>query len=126
MNSKSIVDSSLYALTHDDDSDTLIYDHIGEKRTINSLMYDMISVSSNLATNIMIDLVGAPNVQRTVRDMGTQNMQVLRGVEDKKAYQAGLNNTVTAYDLMEVFEKIAKDEAVDSTASSEMVKILMI
>jgi beta-lactamase class A len=122
---KSIVDSSLYSLSRADDSDTLIYDHIGEKRTLYSLVYDMIIISSNLATNIVIDQVGAVNAHQTARAMGTKKMQVLRGVEDGKAFRAGLNNTTTAYDLMVIFEKLAKGEAVDSTASAEIIKILL-
>jgi beta-lactamase class A len=122
---RSIVDSSLYSLHREDDSDTVIYEHIGEKRTLYSLMYDMIIMSSNLATNRMIDLVGAPNAQQTMRDLGTKNMQVLRGVEDSKAYKVGLNNSITAYDLMVIFEKMAKGEVIDSTASAEMIKILL-
>jgi beta-lactamase class A len=122
---KSIVDSSVYSLHREDDSDTLIYEHIGEKRTVYSLLYDMIIISSNLATNMMIDLVGATNAQQTMRDLGTKNTQVLRGVEDGKAYEAGLNNSTTAYDLMIIFEKMAKGEVVDSTASAEMIKILL-
>ena len=122
---KSIVDSSLYSLSAMDDSDTLIYDHIGEKRTIYSLVYDMIIMSSNLATNIVIDKVGASNAQQTMREMGTRKMQVLRGVEDNKAYDAGMNNTTTAYDLMVIFEKLAKGEAVDSSASAQMINILL-
>ena len=122
---KSIVDSSLYSLSRADDSDTLIYEHIGEKKTVYSLMYDMIIQSSNLATNIMIDQVGAIRTQQTIRNMGTKKMQVLRGVEDNKAYQAGLSNTVTAYDLLILFEKIARGEAVDSTSSFAMIKILL-
>jgi beta-lactamase class A len=82
-------------------------------------------MSTNLATNIMIELVGAPNAQQTMRDLGTKNMQVLRGVEDSKAYQAGLNNSTTAYDLMVIFEQMAKGEVVDSTTSAEMIKILL-
>lgn len=122
---KSIVDSSVYSLHRKDDSDTLIYEHIGEKRTVYSLMYDMIIISSNLATNMMIDLVGAANAQQTIRDLGTKKMQVLRGVEDGKAYEAGLNNSTTAYDLMVIFEKMAKGQVVDSIASAEMIRILL-
>lgn len=122
---KSIIDSSLFSLDRKDDSDTLIYDHLGEQRTVYSLMYDMIIVSSNMATNLIIDKVGASNAQQTMRDLGTNKMQVLRGVEDGKAYKAGMNNTTTAYDLMVIFEKMAKGEAVDSIASAEMVKILL-
>lgn len=121
----SIVDSSFYELEKSDDSDTLIYQRIGERRTIYSVAYDMIILSSNLATNLIIDKVGAANVQAAIEKLGTKNMKVLRGVEDGKAYRAGLNNTATAYDLMVLFEKIARYEAVDSLASKAMIEILL-
>ncbi len=121
----SIADGSPYSLTADSDSDTVIYKHIGEKRTIYSLMYDMIIVSSNLATNLMIDLVGAKNVTQTLRDIGANDIQVLRGVEDGKAFDAGLNNKVTAYDLMLLFEKIDGEEIVNNEASMSMIDILL-
>ncbi|MEY4930821.1 MAG: hypothetical protein RI909_1545, partial [Bacteroidota bacterium] len=122
---RSIVDSTVYSLSPNDDSDTLIYKHIGEKRTIYSLMYDMIIVSSNLATNIIIDLVDAKNVTNTLRSIGANDIQVLRGVEDKKAFEAGMNNRVTAYDLMLLFEKIDKEELVNAEASMAMMDILL-
>jgi beta-lactamase class A len=108
---KSIVDSSLYSLRAKDDSDTLIYNHIGEKRTVYSLVYDMIIISSNLATNLIIDLVDAKNVTSTLRSIG--------------AKEAGFNNRVTAYDLMLLFEKIDKEELVNSEASMAMMDILL-
>lgn len=122
---KSIVDGSLYSLNATDDSDTLIYQHLGEKRTIYSLMYDMIIVSSNLATNLIIELVDAKNVTQTMRDLGVKDLTVLRGVEDSKAFQAGLNNEVTAFDLMILFEKIAREEMVSAEASMAMIDILL-
>lgn len=122
---KSIVDSSTYSLSPNDDSDTLIYKQVGEKRTIYSLMYDMIIVSSNLATNLIIELVDAKNVTNTLRSIGANDIQVLRGVEDKKAFEAGMNNRVTAYDLMLLFEKIDKEELVNAEASMAMMDILL-
>lgn len=122
---KSIVDGSFYSLNKRDDSDTLIYNHIGEKRTVYSLMYDMIIISSNLATNLIIELVDAKNVTNTLRSIGANDIKVLRGVEDTKAFEAGMNNQVTAYDLMLLFEKIDKEELVNSEASMAMMDILL-
>ena len=84
----------------------------------------MITVSSNLATNILIDLVGAKNVTASMRSLEANDIQVLRGVEDIKAFESGMNNTTTAYDLMIIFEAIGEGKAVDERASNEMVKIL--
>jgi beta-lactamase class A len=122
---KSIVDSSVYALDKKEDSEQELYNHIGEKRSISSLAYDMIIASSNLATNMMIELVDARKVTQTMRSLGAEDIQVLRGVEDSKAFQQGLNNTTTAYDLMVIFEKIAKGEAVNAEASQIMIDILL-
>ncbi|MBX2894864.1 MAG: serine hydrolase [Cyclobacteriaceae bacterium] len=121
----SILDGSSFSITRESDSDTLIYDHIGEKRTVYSLMYDMIIISSNLATNLIVELVDAKNVTQTMRNIGAKNIQVLRGVEDTKAYEAGMNNQVTAYDLMLLFDKIDKEEVVNAEASMEMMDILL-
>ena len=122
---KSILDSSTYSLTAESDSDTLIYKHIGEKRTVYSLLYDMIIISSNLATNLIVELVDAKNVTQTMRDIGANDIQVLRGVEDGKAFEAGLNNQVTAYDLMLLYETIANEETVNAEASMAMIDILL-
>jgi beta-lactamase class A len=121
---KSIADSRAYTLDPKDDSEQELYNHLGEKRSISSLAYDMIIASSNLATNLIIELVDAKNVTQTMRDLGARDIQVLRGVEDAKAFDRGLINTTTAYDLMVIFEKIANGEAVNPEASQIMIGIL--
>ena len=122
---KSIVDGSPFILSIADDSADSIYQKIGYKMTVFDLTYQMIIRSSNLATNVLIDLVGAKNVNATMRTFGANDIQILRGVEDTKAFEKGLNNTVTAYDLMLIYEKIAKYKAINKRASKEMIKILI-
>lgn len=121
---KSIVDGSVYSMDIGDDSADGLYDKIGRKMTIYDLTYLMITVSSNLATNILIDLVDAKNANATMRRMGANDIQVLRGVEDNKAYDQGLNNTVTAFDLALIFEKIARKAPNGKKASKQMLQIL--
>jgi beta-lactamase class A len=121
----SIVDSSVFSLNAHDDSDTTLYQHLGEKRTLYSLVYDMIIRSSNLSTNMVIELVNARNVTQTMRQLGAKKIQVLRGVEDSKAFDKGLNNVTTANDLLVIYEKMAKGEIVDSISSQAMIKILL-
>lgn len=122
---KSIVDGSPFSLKPEDDSEPEIYKMIGRKKTIYDVLYGMIIASSNLATNILIEKVDAQNVMETMRSYGAHDIKVLRGVEDTKAFRQGLNNQVTANDLMLVFEKIARGEAVSPEASEAMVKILL-
>jgi beta-lactamase class A len=85
----------------------------------------MIIQSSNLATNIVIEKLDAKNVTQSMRALGAKDIQVLRGVEDTKAYQKGMNNTTTAYDLLLLFQKMAEGETVSESASQEMIKVLL-
>ena len=120
----SIVDSSIYRLTAEEDSEQDLYKRVGDKRTIADLVYDMIIVSSNLATNLVIDLVDAKNVTATMEALGAKRIQVLRGVEDIKAFEAGLSNSTTAEDLVIIYSKLAKLQVVTPDASQEMINIL--
>ena len=121
----SIVDSSVYSMEIGEDSEEKLYSRIGEKASIYDLMVDMITYSSNLATNIIIDLVDAKKVTQTLRDLGAMDINVLRGVEDIKAYRQGLSNTTTAYDLMLMYEAIGKEAVVNKEACEAMIDILL-
>jgi beta-lactamase class A len=57
--------------------------------------------------------------------MGASDILVLRGVEDTKAYQQGLSNTTTAYDLLLLFENIAQHQVVSDTSCEAMIDILL-
>ncbi|MGE5198299.1 MAG: serine hydrolase [Rhodospirillaceae bacterium] len=120
----SIVDGSPYSLSMGDDSDAEVYKHIGRTMTLLELCEPMITVSSNFATNLLIQRLGAANVQRTVDGIGAAGMVVRRGVEDGKAFDKGLNNSTTARALLILMERIARLEAVDEAASRQMLDIL--
>jgi len=122
---KSIVDGSSFSMDISRDGGEQLYEQIGTYRSIEDLVVDMIIYSSNLATNIVIELVDAENVNASLRELGANNIQVLRGVEDMKAYEAGLNNSTTAYDLMLVLEAIGTGKALDQLSSQQMVDILL-
>jgi beta-lactamase class A len=122
---RSIVDSSLYTMDIADDSGEDLYKYLDKNRTIYELTYSMITVSSNLATNILIDLVGAENVMKTMKKIGADDIQVLRGVEDIKAYRKGKNNTATAYDLAVIFKAISDCSVTNQNSCNEMMNILL-
>ncbi|HUF25306.1 MAG TPA: serine hydrolase [Vicinamibacterales bacterium] len=121
---KSIVDGSPYELSATEDSDGEVYKAIGKTMTLRELVTASITVSSNLATNILIETLGAANVRKAVAALGGEGMVVLRGVEDQKAFDKGLSNTTTARALMVLLEKIARGEAVSRAASRGMTDIL--
>jgi beta-lactamase class A len=60
-----------------------------------------------------------------MKEIGATHIQVLRGVEDDKAYHAGMNNTTTAYDLMLVFRALGERRVISPDASDRMLEILL-
>lgn len=120
----SIVDSSEFQMTLSPDSNDPIEKKVGEMATIRELNHAMITYSSNLATNILIKLVGAEATTQTMRGLGAMNIQVLRGVEDLKAFDRGLSNRTTAKDLGIIFEHIASGTAVNPEMDNLMIDIL--
>ena len=122
---KSIVDGSTYQLDLKDDTDDSMYKKLGEKSSIRSLLRHMITVSSNLSTNLLMDLVDARKVTETMRSLGASDIEVLRGVEDGKAFEKGLNNRTSARDLLMIMKVISTGKAVDSASSKEMLEILL-
>jgi beta-lactamase class A len=122
---KSIADGSPFQLDIDRDGCESLYNSIGEEVAIYDLLYEMITVSSNLAANLLIELVDAKNITVTMHKLGARNIRIIRGVEDLKAYDLGMNNTLTALDLLIVFENIICGKTVSRKASEEMIKILL-
>jgi beta-lactamase class A len=121
---RSIVDSSPYQLDVTDDSDSSLYKRLGQRASIHELIDLMETVSSNLATNLLIAKVNAKRANATAHALGADSILVLRGVEDGKAYRAGLNNTTTARDLGVLLAAIASGTAASPASCKEMLAIL--
>ena len=120
----SFADGSIYTLDVADDSEGDLYKAVGQTRTLRQLAELMITVSSNFATNLLIEKLGVENIRATVHAMHADGMNVLRGVEDNKAFAKGMNNTTTARGLLVLLEAIARGEAVDKESSREMIATL--
>jgi beta-lactamase class A len=121
---RSIVDGSSYKLSEGDDSDKEVYAVMGKTMTLGRLCDAMITVSSNFAANLLIEKLGVENIRRTVTALGAGGMQVLRGVEDQKAFDKGLNNGTTARGLMVLLDRIGHGQAVDPESDAAMIEIL--
>ncbi|MFI5095612.1 MAG: serine hydrolase [Candidatus Acidiferrum sp.] len=120
----SLVDGSVYTLDAADDSEAELYQAVGQTRTLRQLSELMITVSSNFATNLLIEKLGVGNIRATVHSLHADGMNVLRGVEDIKAFEKGLNNTTTARGLFQLLDAIARGAAVDQDSSRQMIEIL--
>ena len=120
----SIVDGSSFQLLVPDDSEKTLFAREGELVPAQELARLMITWSSNFATNLLVDLLGAPQIQATSRRLGADSIAVLRGVEDQKAFDHGLSNTTTARDLAVLLAAIAEGRAASDTSTAIMLDIL--
>ncbi|HMD32044.1 MAG TPA: serine hydrolase [Candidatus Acidoferrales bacterium] len=120
----SIVDGSVFQLNPADDSDDEPYTKVGSTMTLEQLCEHMITRSSNLATNLLMEKLGIANIARTVEASGAGGLKIVRVLEDQKAFDKGISNTVTARALATLLERIAQAKAVDRASSEQMVAIL--
>ncbi|WP_126974235.1 serine hydrolase [Gynurincola endophyticus] len=120
----SIVDGSIYQLDSTADSEKSLYQRVGTSTTLYELTKEMIITSSNLATNILIEWVKPEAIKQTLAAAGIEDVKVLRGVEDGKAYRAGLNNTTTARGMMLFFEALYENKFTTEAYTKEMIDIL--
>lgn len=120
----SIMDGSTFVLDPAEDGDPDLYQAAGQTRPLEEMIRRMIVRSSNLATNLLIEKIGASTVMDLMRRIEAYDIRVLRGVEDEKAFAAGMNNAVTAHDLLLVLETIANGTAFSKASSERMIDIL--
>ncbi|MGZ6316059.1 MAG: serine hydrolase, partial [Anaerolineales bacterium] len=121
---RSIVDGSHYSLDAADDSEKELYDCIGQSFSRRELVRRMICVSSNLATNMLMEDIKPAQGTEFMQQLGTGDLLQRRAVEDKEAYRAGLNNSGTARGFMQILVKLAEREVVSPEDSDEMIQIL--
>ena len=121
----SIVDGSPYALSPADDSDGPLYARIGTQVPLRELAEHMITRSSNLATNALIAYLGGKQINATARALGAATIEVLRGVEDQKAFDRGLVNRTSARDLAVLLEAVESGRAASPASCRAMRQILL-
>lgn len=121
----SIVNQEPFMLDLGRDADPDVYGHLGKSLTVRELAYWMITKSSNLATNLLVDVIGIQTVQLALDELEIDGVRVLRGVEDQRAFHAGLNNEVTAHGLLKLLRLIADGKAYSQKACDDMLEIML-
>ncbi|MEA3286600.1 MAG: serine hydrolase [Candidatus Marinimicrobia bacterium] len=120
----SIVDGSLFSLPIESAQDEILFPQLNHYLSYYELIEKMITHSSNLATNILMEYTGADSISKTLNALEASGVLVLRGVEDLKAYRIGLNNVTSAYGMMKVMEAVYRSDLVADSSQQEMIGIL--
>jgi len=120
----SAADGSVFHTTPDRDATPELYRCIGRTARISSLAHAMISGSSNLATNLLLDFVGVEYARKVLRDAQVHSVELRRGVEDHAAYERGTNNEATANGLVTLLTAIRGD-VLSNESKQEVIRILL-
>ena len=120
----SIVDGSEFTLTSTEDADGPAFLAIGKTMSYRDLCEQMITISSNLATNVLMEKLGIERIRATVTRLKAPGMNVLRGVEDQKAFDKGMSNQTTGRALMTLLTAIVDGTAASKNSCAQMQEIL--
>ena len=96
----STVDGRPFRVPPERDANADVHAAIGHMLTVHELAEHMIVTSSNLATNLLLDLVGVEAARASLARLHLGGIDLQRGVEDEAAWAAGMNNRVTAAGLV--------------------------
>ena len=120
----SVVDGRPYRVPRSSDANAEVQAAIGRMLTVHELAEHMIVTSSNLATNLLLDLVGIEAARASLARLHVSGIDLRRGVEDESAWEAGINNRVTAAGLCETLRLVEEGKAISADASKAMLDIL--
>ena len=121
----SIVDGSPYRIDRDRDGDVMVHRHVGRSMPIESLARVMITRSSNLATNLLLDLLGISFIRTVLEEAGAEGLEIRRGVEDNVAYQQGINNETTAEGLVRLFRLFLDEDHLPQELRDKGLEMLL-
>ena len=121
----SAFDRSAFRVDPSRDSDSDVYAARGRTMRLRELADHMIVRSSNLATNLLVDLLGVDGIGASLRTLGIGGVDLCRGVEDDRAFDNGLNNRMTPNGALALLRCIVGSPLLSPEASTAMIDILL-
>ena len=121
----SVVENVPFRVESGRDANSVVHNAIGKMMRVDELAYHMITTSSNLATNLLLGVIGPDAVNRTLKELDVDDgIELKRGVEDELAFEKGINNMVTADGLLRILVLLSEGKAFSPALSRRMMDIL--
>ena len=121
----SVVENVPFRVESGRDANSAVHNAIGKMMRVDELAYHMITTSSNLATNLLLGVLGPDAVNRTLKELDVdEGIDLKRGVEDELAFEKGINNMVTADGLLRILVLLSEGKAFSPALSRRMMDIL--
>lgn len=121
---RSAYDGSAFRVLSERDADSEVQAAIGTTMRLSELARNMIIRSSNLATNLLLELLGIEFLQHVLEEYSLSGIDLRRGVEDELAFEHNIDNRVTAEGLVQLLRLMAEERAFTPELSRAMVEIL--
>ena len=115
---------TVFRVAADRDATPELYQSVGRTAKISVLAHAMISGSSNLATNLLLDFLGVECARTALRDARVEGVELRRGVEDHAAHEQGINNQATADGLLSLLSAIRSD-FLSNESKQQVIRILL-
>jgi beta-lactamase class A len=120
----SAADGAPFRIAASRDANAEVHQHIGRTMRLEELALHMIATSSNLATNLLLDLIGVEYVRTVLQRLDVEGVDVRRGVEDERAFEAGISNRATASGLVRLFRALHEERAATPQVTRWMLDVL--
>jgi beta-lactamase class A len=121
----SVIENIPFRVESGRDSNSAVHNAIGKMMRVDELAYHMITTSSNLATNLLLGVIGPDAVNQTLKALHVdKGIELRRGVEDELAFEKGISNMVTADGLLRILVMLSEGKAFSPALSRRMMDIL--
>ena len=124
--------SDKYVLTKEDYPQTeeksygaLDFLHVGTELTLEDLYKLNVTVSDNMAFNILLKLFTKEAVNSTMETYGCHKTRIHRALLDDEETAKGIKNYVSVQEMANLFYRMEKGQIVSGRASREMLDILL-
>ena len=99
--------------------------HAGMEVTPIDLCWLMITISDNMATNMLIELLGIDNIQANNERLGLEGCVLTRKLFEKRPEFRGKRNLISGQGIGKLLEMIWRGEVVSEAASREMIDMML-
>ena len=118
------LDGQPFRVARERDADPTVHAEVGKLMRVRDLAERMIVASSNLATNLLLDLVGVHETREALARLDLRGIDVVRGVEDHRAFEAGIHNRVTADGVLGLLRWLHEPRDLAPHAAAQMLEVL--
>jgi len=120
----SAVDGEPFRVDPSRDADDEVHAALGRTMRLRELARHMIVRSSNLATNLLINLLGIEQIRDALERLGIEGVDICRAIEDDRAFERGISSRMTPKGAVSLLRAMVADRSISPESSTRMLDML--